>query len=410
MKNLEFYIAYKFLHSKSKDSFISITQKFSFLGIVLGVATLIIVTSVMNGFRFELIKNITDMNGHATIKSNKGYINNYKKLINDLKNNKYVRQVSCCINEQSLILANQKYKGLLVLGIDFEELKNREKIEIVLGKNHDKESIGIGVTLLKSINARLGDKIKVISPILKDTGFGQIPKAKTFTIGFIFSSGLYNYDSNVLIMPLEKARKLFLYKENTVSDIQVFLKDQNLIDKFINSLDNNSLYKDLYILNWQNSNKSLMNAVKIERNVMTLILTLIILVAAFNIISGMVMLVKDKRKDIAILRTLGFSRYSIVKIFLICGSFIGISGTFFGSVLGILFSINIDSIKKILEYFSGINLFSAEIYFLLEVPCKIQSLEILVITISSLIISFLAALYPAIKAGKQNPVEILRYE
>lgn len=405
--SIEFYLAIKFLRSKCNDKFIAITQKFAFFGVAIGVATLIIVTSVMNGFRYEFMKGITGINGHIAIKSDYGNIHDFESIINSLKNINYLNAVPI-INEQCLTLINDRYRGMMVLGINRDDILKNHQIKIIKGEISE-DVIGVGSLIEKNLHVGVGDSIKIISTSPKYTAFGQVPRAKTFKIGFIFSTGLHGYDYNMIIMPLITAQKLFNYPKE-VSDIQIFLRSPENINDAIKALSHKIGRDDLYISNWENSNKSLMNAVRIERNVMTLILALIILVAAFNIISCMVMLVKDKRKDIAILKTIGLNSESIAKTFLICGSIIGITGTLIGVVAGTLISINLENIKKVLEYFSKSNLFSGEIYFLLELPSRMEVLDIVLITIVSIIITLLATIYPAIKAGKQNPVEILRYE
>lgn len=407
MKQTEIYIAYKFLTSNYADKFISITRRFAFFGIVLGVATLIIVTSVMNGFRHEFMKNITGVNGQLTLKSSSGEISNYEDLkstIGGIPDVKYARAI---INEQSLILINNRYRGVIIIGAQVPDLIKQGSIKIASGEPSN--DIGVGEIMLKNMHKKVGDTITIFSSKPRETAFGQIPRSKVFKIGFSFSTGLYGYDSSMLIVPLNIAQKIFDYQDS-VSDIQIILKRPEFSKSVSVKIQNELMDNNLYVLDWQESNKTFMNAVKIERNVMTIILALIILVAAFNIISCMVMLVKDKRKDIAILKTIGMTKESIVKIFLMCGSAIGILGTAAGALLGVLISLNIDAIKNLLEHFTDSRLFSGEIYFLLELPCLIDVREVIVITFLSILLSILATIYPSLKAGRQSPVEILRYE
>lgn len=408
MKRTEIYIAYKFLTSNYADKFISITRRFAFCGIVLGVATLIIVTSVMNGFRHEFMKNITGVNGQLTLKSSNGEINNYENLRSTLCGNADIKYARPIINEQSLILINNRYRGVIIIGAHVTDLVQQESIKIAAGTPSD-DTIGVGEMMLKNMRKQVGDKITVFSSKPRETAFGQIPRSKVFKIGFSFSTGLYGYDSGMIIVPLHTAQKIFDYQDS-VSDIQIILKQPELSKSVSAKVQNTLMNNGLYVLDWQESNKTFMNAVKIERNVMTIILALIILVAAFNIISCMVMLVKDKRKDIAILKTIGMTKESIVQIFLMCGSAIGVLGTTIGALLGVLLSLNLDAIKNILEHFTDSKLFSGEIYFLLELPCLIDVREVIVITFLSILLSILATIYPSLKAGRQSPVEILRYE
>ncbi len=412
---LELLIAMRYLKSKRKEGFISVIAIFSFIGIVIGVATLIIVMSVMNGFRFELINRILGINSHLNIYSRNGNIKNYDQLIKDLSKIQDIQSLNPLIESQAMISYRGKNNGALIRGITSEDLHNKKLIaENIIDGNitsiNDKNSVIIGSTIAQSMNLQIGDKIKIISAETNETIFGSIPRIKTYKIGGIFSSGLHEYDSSTIFMNFEMAQFHFKIKDSANS-IEIFLKDINTLEKnkkeifkIINS------YEKLYIGDWQNSNSGFIDALKIESTVMFLILTLIILVAVFNIISSMIMLVNDKNKNIALLRTLGMSKLNILRIFLICGSSIGVFGTLFGLIIGISFASNINNIKIWLESLTNSELFNPAIYFLSTLPSKIFISDLVIITIMTLTLSFLATLYPAYKASKANPSDILRYE
>lgn len=408
-KSVVLYLSWRFLFSNSGDKFISITKRLAFFGIMLGVATLIIVTSVMNGFRYEFMKNITGINGELALKSERAKgITGYRRLIKRLKGLDCVQSASPVISEQSLISYGGRYRGVMVLGIDEEDLTKNEHIGISDG-TITASGIGVGTALVKSIGSGVGGRIKIISPFPKNTGFGEVPRSKTLDVDYTFSTGLYSYDSATITMPLKLAQVFFNCPES-VSEIRISIIDQQKTDESARKIINMIQGDDLYLVSWRDSNKAFMNAVRIERNVMTLILALIILVATFNVISCMMMLVKDKRKDIAILRTMGLGRRAILKIFMLCGSAIGVSGALLGLIVGVLFAVNIESIKSLLERLTGSELFSGEIYFLLELPCRIQLIDTIMITVFAIVIAFLASIQPALRASKQDPAEILRYE
>lgn len=412
---LEFLIAFRYLKSKRKEGFISVIAVFSFVGIMIGVATLIIVMSVMNGFRYELINRILGINSHLSIYSNSKQINNYDEILSKIKKLENVKYANPIIESQAMISSNNKNSGGIIKGIKLEDLKNKELIfsNIKSGEIktiNEKNSIIIGSGISNNMNLEVGDELKIISAEINQTIIGSIPRIKTYKIGAIFDSGMYEYDSSTIFMNFQMSQIHFRFNNN-VSGIEIFLKDLkdlNKTKKEIGQLLNRD--SNLYLNDWQQANSGFIDALKVESTVMFLILTLIILVAAFNIISSMIMLVNDKNKNIALLRTLGMTKSSIMRIFLICGSSIGFFGTFLGLVIGVIFSANINNIKLWLESFTDTSLFNPAIYFLSTLPSKIFISDIVLITSMSLIISFLATIYPAYKASKSNPAEILRYE
>jgi lipoprotein-releasing system permease protein len=412
---LEFLIAFRYLKSKRKEGFISVIAIFSFVGIMIGVATLIIVMSVMNGFRYELINRILGINSHLSIYSHSKQINNYDEILSKIKKLENVKYANPIIESQAMISSNNKNSGGIIKGIKLEDLKSKELIlsNIKSGEIktiNEKNSIIIGSGISNNMNLEVGDKLKIISAETNQTIIGSIPRIKTYKIGAIFDSGMYEYDSSTIFMNFEMSQIHFRFNNN-VSGIEIFLRDLKDLNKtkkeIIQLLEHDG---NLYLNDWQQANSGFIDALKVESTVMFLILTLIILVAAFNIISSMIMLVNDKNKNIALLRTLGMTKSSIMRIFLICGSSIGFFGTFLGLVIGIIFSANINNIKLWLESFTDTSLFNPAIYFLSTLPSKIFVSDIVLITSMSLIISFLATIYPAYKASKSNPAEILRYE
>lgn len=413
---LEFLIALRYLKAKRREGFISVIAIFSFIGIMIGVATLIIVMSVMNGFRYELVNRILGINSHLTIYSKGSNIKNYQQVIDELKKIPQVKYANPIAESQVMLVAHGKALGGLVKGIALTDLKNKKLItnNITRGDINtmaDGNQIIIGATLANNLGLNVGDQIKIISSETNDTILGSIPRIKTYTIGGAFESGMYEYDSSTVFMNFNSAQIHFRYKE-AASAIEIFSSDPNQIVGLSNAVTEllNEHFPSLYLVDWQQANSSFIGALDVERNVMFLILTLIILVAAFNIISSLIMLVGDKRKNIACLRTMGMSKASIMRIFLICGSMIGTLGTLFGLIIGILFSANINNIKKFLESVTKTDLFNPTIYFLSQLPSKIFVSDVVVIVSMALVLSFLATLYPAYKASKANPAEILRYE
>ena len=412
---LEFLIALRYLRSKRKEGFISVIAGFSFVGIIIGVATLIIVMSVMNGFRYELVNRILGINSHLTIYSRSENIKNYQDIIKDLQNNSEIKYVNPIVESQVMVSANGRANGGLVKGIEIKDLKNKDLIaeNMIYGSMSalkNKNAIIIGVTLSNNLNLDIGDQVKILSPESNSTIIGSIPRIKTYNIVGIFESGMHEYDSTTIFMPLLAAQKHFRFK-NAASAIEIFSKDANNMINLKRLLNNKLIdsYPNNYLIDWQQSNASFIEALKVERTVMFLILTLIIIVAAFNIISSLIMLVNDKKKNIACLRTMGMYKANILKIFLICGSAVGFFGTIIGVAIGILFSTNINNIKLWLESVSNTTLFNPTIYFLSQLPSKIFVSDVVIITSMSLILSFLATIYPALKASKSNPAEILRH-
>ncbi len=412
---LEFLIAWRYLRSKRKEGFISVIAIFSFVGIMIGVATLIIVMSVMNGFRYELVNRILGINSHLTIYSHAHQIADYEKILTEIKKIPGVKFANPLVESQAMLSTPNKNLGGLIKGIKLEDLKNKTLVSknITAGnleKLANKNSVIIGSAVAQNMNLHVGDALKIISAETNETLIGAIPRVKTYEVAGVFDSGLYEYDSTTVFMNFNMAQIHFRFPQ-AASAIEIFAEDPLHLDEIKLKIYETLIeHNALYATDWQQANASFIDALKVESTVMFLILTLIILVAAFNIISSMIMLVNDKNKNIALLRTIGMSKGAVMRIFLICGSSIGVVGTFLGFLIGVVFSANINNIKLWLESMTDTTLFNPTIYFLSTLPSKIFVSDVILITGMALILSFLATLYPAYKASKTNPAELLRYE
>ncbi|TNE34014.1 MAG: lipoprotein-releasing ABC transporter permease subunit [Alphaproteobacteria bacterium] len=406
-------MALRYLRARRQEGFISVIATFSFLGIGLGVATLIIVMSVMNGFRAELLDRILGLNGHYEIRAPADEpIVNYGDVVARLAAVKDVVRVTPLVEGQ-VMASGKKASGALVRGLSPNQLAGIKVLSdnIVDGSlDHfnDNNSIILGYRLARTLGVSAGDKVKLISAEGTPTAFGTIPRVKTFTVDALFDTGMFEYDSGYIYMSLKAAQKYFHLGEG-ITAIDVFATDPehalSIRREVINAVNIRA-----FIYDWQESRRSFFNALEVEKNVMFLILTLIILVAAFNIISSLIMLVKDKGRDVAILRTMGATRGMIMRVFFIAGASVGVVGTAFGVLLGLSFCANIDRIKSVIESITGVELFSAEIYFLSHLPAKVDPSEVATVVIMALGISLLATIYPSWRAARLDPVEALRYE
>lgn len=414
LKNsFELLIAFRYLRSKRKESFISIVSGFSLIGIALGVATIIIVMSVMNGYHVELLKRILGINGHITITNSTSTIKDYDSYVSKIKNIDGVTFAAPVLINQTVVSANNTTAGALIRSMDAQGLQNkplvRDSISLTTLKQFEEgKGLILGVTLAKQLNVKTGDFVKVISSQTSSTIAGSIPRMKTYKVIGTFDVGMYEYNVTTIFMPMKDAQ-LFFQKPNAVSDIEVMVKNPESLED-VKAHIAASFNEPLKMVDWAMINSSLFDALAVERNVMFLILTLIIIVAAFNIISSLIMLVKDKATNIAIIRTMGASRKSVLIIFIICGSLIGFIGTIFGAILGILFSMNIESIRTFLQSITGVKLFDPVIYFLTQLPSSVDFFEVMMIICISLLISLLATIYPAWRAARLMPAEVLRYE
>ena len=409
ISTLEKEITFRYLKTRKKDGFLNIISIFSFIGISLGVAVLIIVMSVMNGFRTELINKIVGFNPHITIKP-------YENSISvDKLNNKELKKISeelLYSNSGEAIIISQDFtKGIVLRGYsqkDFSKLNVVNKGRFSgNSKKLYKNNISIGKELSFDLELKIGDKLSIISPSGIETIIGNLPKQEVFTISSIFESGLADFDRNIAFINIDTLDNFFDFNKDN-RNLEIYLKNPSDIVVAKNKVK--EVFKDEFIYTWADMNSSLFSALKVERNVMFIILSLIILVAAFNIISGLTILVKNKTRDIAILKSIGVLNKSITKIFFLVGVTIGTTATIFGILLGVLFSLYIENIRQFLSYTFNISLFPEEIYFLSKMPTEINLVSILIISVCSILITIIVSIYPAIKASKLDPVKGLKYE
>ena len=403
-------IALRYLKPRRNDGFLRIIKFFSFTGIALGVAILIIVMSVMNGFRAELVEKILGFSPHITIKPYDQKIELNK--INELE--KYEEIISKSVKSYSgeaVIFSKNNTKGIIVRGYSKNDLEQMSllKDSVIDGSLNDFESnsISIGKDLAITSDIVVGDKIQILSTASIETPFGNLPTQSDYVVTSVFSSGLSDFDGNVIFMPIKEVLPLFGVTEEEIR-VEIFLKSPEKIELIKEDIQN--LFSEHYVYSWADLNKSFFAALKVERNVMFIILTLIIIVAAFNIISGLTILVKNKTKDIALLRTIGVSRKSIVKIFFLTGFLIGFFATISGVIFGVLFSFYVEEIRELLTFLFNIRLFPEEVYFLSKMPSEINIVSILIISGFSLIITIFASLFPSLAAAKLDPVKALKYE
>ncbi len=405
---LEKEIIFRYLKTKKQDGFLNIISIFSFIGISLGVAVLIIVMSVMNGFRTELIDKIIGFNAHAVVKPYENPID-----LNILKNDdlKKMSKAFALSNSGEAVLINKDYtKGLLLRGYlrkDFQKLSIVKNDKFYGNKNLNSKFISIGKELSFDYDIKVSDKILIMSPTGIETIVGNLPKQETYIVDSIFDSEIADFDQNVAFINLNDLENLFdLKKENR--NLEIYLKNPKKIELIKKKLQ--TIFTDQYIYTWSDVNKSLFSALKVERNVMFIILSLIIIVAAFNIISSLTILIKNKTKEIAILKSIGVQNKSIVKIFFMVGFLIGTFATIFGIFLGILFSYKIESVRQMISNIFDVSLFPEEIYFLSKMPSEINPESIILIAICSIIITSFVSIFPALKASKMDPVKALKYE
>lgn len=419
-------VAYRYLRSPRQEGFISVIAGFSFVGIALGVATLIIVMSVMNGFRQELLTRIIGMNGHITIQAPNGPLMDFDEVAAKARKIAGVKAVMPVVAQQAMVMFQSQARGAVVHGIRGDDLKKRDIIAKnmkagsleTFGKSEDptrpSDSVIMGRRLATSLGLRVGDRFSLVSPQGNVTAFGTMPRQKSVTLVGVFEVGFHEYDKSVIFMPLDTAQSFFKMGQGGdvggdmgVSILEVFVDDPDKVAEYGFGLQH-TLGDQAIISDWQHMSSSFFQVVQVERNVMFIILTLIILIAAFNIVSGLIMLVKDKMRDIAIMRTMGATRGTILRIFFLTGATIGIMGTLTGVAGGLAFALNIETIRRWLERLLDMELFNAEVYFLTQMPCKVDGGDVTATICMALGLSFLATLYPSWRAARLDPVEALR--
>ena len=410
---VEWMIAWRYMRARRAEGFISVIAGFSLLGIALGVATLIIVLSVMNGFRIELLDRILGLNGHIALVSSAGAVSDYNPLAERVRVVDGVLSVTPLVEGQILATSGGRAAGALVRGLTPEDLSSRPSIagnirSGSLDNFSGADAIVLGSRLARTLGVIAGDKVTLVSPKGTVTAFGTVPRMQAYRVVATFKVGMFEFDSSFIFMPLKAAQQYFRLGD-TVSQLEVFVENpDNLLRQRL--AIGAAIDGEHRLFDWQQANRSFFNALQVERNVMFLILTLIILVAAFNIISSLIMLVKDKGSAIAILRTVGASRGTIMRVFFIVGASIGVVGTLSGTILGLLFARNIETLRRALETLTGTDLFAAEIYFLSQLPAEVDSGEVVMVVCMALGLSVLATLYPSWRASRLDPVEALRNE
>jgi len=402
-------ISFRNLRPKKKEGFLKVISIFSFLGIMLGVAILIIVMSVMNGFKTELTKKILGLNPHVIIQSNSFKIKD--EFIEILKNKIQNIDISKTYSGEGIVVSNDNAKGIIIKGIDLNNKKGLNFLKQNLSKGDlnkfDKNAAIIGAELAFNLDLKVGNKINLMSSAFVTTPFGGLPKQETLTVVGIFSTGFYEFDQNFVFLSLSDALSIF-DKEEHEQNLEIYLKDPMKADLIKNEIQ--KLNQNYFVYSWSDLNKSFFSALKVERNVMFIILTLILIVAAFNIISGLTILIKNKTKEIAILKTLGLSNNSIKKSFFLTGFTIGLFATLVGIFTGVIFSLNIERIRNILSSFFNFEIFPSDVYFLEQLPSEINSYSIIIIFLFSLIISALASYLPAMSISKMKTFRALKYE
>ena len=409
ISTLEKEITFRFLKARKKDGFLNVISIFSFIGIGLGVAVLIIVMSVMNGFRTELINKIVGFNSHITVEPYEEIIEIDKLKKTNL--NLISENLILSNSGESIVIKKDKSKGLVLRGYsrkDFSSLKIINDDTFVGNKNGLIENyISIGKELSFTLGLKIGDDITIMSSSGIETIIGSLPKKKTFTVISLFESGLADFDNNIAFINLDTLNEFFnLDKKDT--NLEIYLKNpQNIEDQKIVV---QKIFPNDFVYSWADMNSSLFSALKVERNVMFIILSLIIVVAAFNIISGLTILVKNKTRDIAILKSIGVLNKSIIKIFFLVGVIIGTSATIFGILLGVTFSLYVENLRQFLSNVFNISLFPEEIYFLSSMPSEINLTSIFFISLCSILITILVSIFPALKAAKLDPIKALKYE
>ncbi|MEZ5764820.1 MAG: lipoprotein-releasing ABC transporter permease subunit [Xanthobacteraceae bacterium] len=409
----EWLISLRYLRARRKEGFISVIAGFSFLGIMLGVATLIIVMAVMNGFRKELLDKILGLNGHLLVQPLESPLTDWKEVADRINTVKGIRLAAPIVEGQALATSPFGATGVLIRGIRSDDLTNITSIaknikQGTLEGFDEGQGLAIGRRLADQLSVRAGDNITIVAARGAVTPMGTLPRTKSYRVAAVFEIGMTEYDSAFVFMPIAEAQAYF-NRPNDVTAIEVYTTDPDRIDEFRKNVTE-AAGRPIFMVDWRQRNATFFNARQVERNVMFLILTLIVLVAALNIISGLIMLVKDKGGDIAILRTMGASQGAIMRIFLITGASIGVVGTVIGFLVGTVICMNIEQIRRFISWLTNTELFSPELYFLSRLPAEMDTGETFAVVLMALTLSLLATLYPSWRAARLDPVEALRYE
>jgi lipoprotein-releasing system permease protein len=410
----EWMLSLRYLRARRKEGFISVIAGFSFLGIMLGVATLIIVMAVMNGFRQELLEKILGLNGHLLIQPLESPLTDWQAVADRVAKVPGVRLAAPIVEGQALASSPFNASGVLVRGIRVGDLAKLSSVADniqpggTLNNFDEGQGIAIGVRLAEQLSVRAGDNLTLVAPRGAVTPMGTTPRIKSYKIAAVFKIGMSEYDAAFVFMPLPEAQAYF-NRAGDVTAIEVYTDAPDRIDSY-RRLINDAAGRPIYMIDWRVRNATFFNALQVERNVMFLILTMIVLVAALNIVSGLIMLVKDKGSDIAIMRTMGATQGAIMRIFLITGASIGMVGTIVGFLLGTIICLNVESIRLVLSWLTNTDLFSPELYFLSRLPAEMDVGETTAVLVMALGLSLLATLYPSWRAARLDPVEALRYE
>ncbi|HZT25139.1 MAG TPA: lipoprotein-releasing ABC transporter permease subunit [Pseudolabrys sp.] len=409
----EWMLSLRYLRARRKEGFISVIAGFSFLGIVLGVATLIIVMAVMNGFRHELLEKILGLNGHLLIQPLEKPLTDWEEVSARVAKVPGIKLAAPIVEGQALASSPFNSGGVLVRGIRLDDLEKLPSVakNIKQGslKGFDEgQGLAIGRRLADQLSLRAGDNITLVAPRGAVTPMGTMPRIKVYKVAAVFEIGMSEYDSAFVFMPLKEAQAYF-NRAGDVTAIEVYTDDPDHVDSYRKAVEA-AAQRPIYMIDWRQRNATFFTALQVERNVMFLILTLIVLVAALNIVSGLIMLVKDKGQDIAILRTMGATQGAIMRVFLITGASIGVVGTVVGFLLGVVISLNIESLRQFLSWLTNTELFSPELYFLSHLPADMDTSETVAVVVMALTLSLLATLYPSWRAARLDPVEALRYE
>src|SRR3974390_3083196 len=409
----EWMLSLRYLRARRKEGFISVIAGFSFLGIMLGVATLIIVMAVMNGFRKERRNKTPAPNGHLLIQPLEKPLTDWEEVAARIADVKGIKLAAPIVEGQALASSPFNAGGVLIRGIRLADLEKLPSVannikQGTLKGFDDEQGVVIGRRLADQLSLRSGDNITLVAPRGAVTPMGTTPRIKVYKIVAVFEIGMSEYDSAMVFMPLKEAQAYF-NRTGDVTAIEIYTDNPDRVDRYRKAVQD-AAQRPIFMIDWRQRNATFFNALQVERNVMFLILTLIVLVAALNIVSGLIMLVKDKGQDIAILRSMGATQGAILRVFLIPGASIGVVGTLVGFLLGVVVCLNIESIRQFLSWLTNTELFSPELYFLSHLPADMNAAETSAVVVMALLLSFLATLYPSWRAARLDPVEALRYE